>query len=81
VFIYIVYVYRLETCHVTKILISGSLPSFFDVLIKSVVSLMCDGSFSASSIRSSFTGADHFSMWLLTEETTGHPGSLEARKI
>ena len=42
---------------------------------------MCDGRFSASSIGSSFTGADHFSVWLLTEETTSHRGALKARKI
>ena len=57
-----IFVYRLETSNVTKILFSGTLPSFLNLLIKSVVSLMCDGSFSASSLRDSSTSEDNFSM-------------------
>ena len=50
-----IFVYRLETSSVTKILFSGTNPSIFNLLIKSVVLLVCDSSFSASSLRNVFT--------------------------
>ena len=41
-----------------------------------MVSFMCDGSFSASGLRNTFTQTDCFSVWLLTEEKTGRPELL-----
>ena len=50
-----IFVYRLETSNVTKMQLSGNLPKFLSQLIKSVVSLMWDGSASANGLRNSST--------------------------
>ena len=42
-------VYRLETSKVAQMQFSGTLPNSPNFLMKSVVSFMCDGSFSAKS--------------------------------
>ena len=55
---------------------SGTLPKFLSRMIKSVVSLMWEGSACAKGLRNSFTYADSFSVWLLTKEITGRPGLL-----
>ena len=44
-------VYRLETSKVAQMQFSGTLPNSPNLLMKSVVSFMCDGSFSAKGLR------------------------------
>ena len=73
-FFCIIFVYRLGTSNVTMQLSEGNLPNARSLKMKSVVSWMWDGSFSATGLRKSYTYADNFSVWLLTEETTGLPG-------
>ena len=46
-------VYRLETSKVAKMQFSGTLPNSRNLLMKSVESFMCDGSFSAKGLRNS----------------------------
>ena len=69
-------VYELEMSNVARILFSETLPRFFSRMMKSVVSLMWEGSAYAKGLRNSSTYADSFSVWLLTQEITGRPGLL-----
>ena len=48
-------VYRLETSSVHKMQFSGTFLNLRNLLMKSVVSLMCDGSLSAKGLRNSCT--------------------------
>lgn len=45
-----IFVYRLETYNVTKIQLPGTLPNFFNPMIRSVVSFMCDVRFLSKSL-------------------------------
>ena len=48
-------VYRLEMSKVAKMQFSGTFPNSHNLLMKSVVSFMWDGSFSAKGLRNSST--------------------------